>query len=180
MNTIKPILKPYITQISKHLPVLDIGCGKGTDAHLLAQQGFTVEAIDKQTTTIQRLQQQTPITSLTIHTTDIRSFPLTKTYGAIICLNMLHFITPQDRANLLNKVKAATVPQGFHFISAFTTQGDLHSQKLHFFNKDELRNHYADWIIHTYTKAIRTTREKDAEGNPKKHEVAFLVAQKPA
>ncbi len=182
MNTpLKLLIQRYLHLIPKESLVLDLGCGEGNDALLLARQGFCVEAVDTATILLENLKklvEKEHITTLTIHPTDIRTFPFLKTYGTIVCMNVLHFLKKEAITTLIKKMKEVTQPKGIHFISVFTTTGDLHSNTMHFFTSNELKEYYTDWNILYYTEIIKPTRECDSAGNTKHHEVAFLVAQK--
>jgi len=179
MEPFKHLFRTFINQLPKDALILDLGCGEGDYALSLAQQGFTVEAVDKEKNPLEALLQRAEDVSLTTKESDILSFPFTKSYGAILSLNVLHCLTREERKVLLRNMKESTQSRGFHLLTAFTTEGDLRSDKLHFFNHGELRAHYDDWNVLAYAEAMRPTRERYEEGDQKYHEIAFLAAQKP-
>ena len=179
MEELRPILRKYVDKLLKELPLLDLGCGEGKDALLLAKQGFVVEVVDKDASLLEEIEKKAADVQLTTKESDIRSFDFTKSYGAIISLHVLHFLRKEEREVLLKKMKEATTSKGFHFLAVFTVTGDLQSEKLHLFEHGQLKQYYTDWNVLSYVEAMRPTREKDNEGKKKKHEVAFLVAQKP-
>ncbi len=178
---LRPLIQRYLHLIPPDGIILDLGCGEGQDALLLTQQGFSVEAVDTAICleVLKQRAEKEHISTLITHATDIRTFPFIQKYGTIICMNVLHFLKNEEIVFVLKKMKEATQSGGLHFLSVFTQQGDLHSDKMYFFKHDELRDHYQDWKIYMYSEAMRPTKEKNTEGKQKQHEVAFLVAQKP-
>jgi 2-polyprenyl-3-methyl-5-hydroxy-6-metoxy-1,4-benzoquinol methylase len=119
----KPILPPPCQVLQQHtylLPqlgrALDLACGLGANALLLAQQGLETEAWDYAETALQQLQVRAQQQQLTIKTVvrDVVTFPPEKQCFDVIVV--CHFLERTLFPHLINALK----PQGLLFYQTFT------------------------------------------------------------
>src|SRR3989344_4888841 len=98
--------------------VLDLGCGAGDDAIVLAEMGFNVVAVDKNTEEISKRKGNLPIS---IVTSDIRDFNIeNEKYNIIIANNVLPFLGSKD--DVYETIKAITgglLSGGIMYITLF-------------------------------------------------------------
>src|SRR3989344_8748768 len=179
---LRPLLLNNIKLIRKDALVLDLGCGEGYDALTLARQGYSIEAVDQSAEAIAQLQlkiQQEQLKTIQVHCQEITTFPFVKQYGTILSFATLHFLTVPQRKKLIQEMQKNTLKQGVHFLAVFTQTGDLDpGTTLHFFADEELLTYYKGWSVISYVKTLKSTKQKDENGNQKQHEVAFLAVQK--
>jgi SAM-dependent methyltransferase len=110
------VLSQHQYLLPKHGKALDLACGLGGNAMLLAESGLTVDAWDISSVALQLLQLQAAEKGLSITTRqcDISAETLTKqTYDVIVICRFL------DRT-LCNAIMAALKPGGLLFYQTFT------------------------------------------------------------
>ena len=180
---LRPLFLRHQQCIAKDTPILDLGCGISEDLFILAKQGYQIDAVDKSPEIVSKLQkrcEQEKIKNIDFKQEEINKYPFSKQYGTIIAMHVLHFLTVQERKKLIEQMQQHTVPKGVHFIAVFTKKGDMEPGKIvHFFDDKELLSYYKGWNVLSYNLAMKPIMEKDKEGKPKQHEIAFLAVQKP-
>ena len=112
---------------------LDLGCGQGRDALLLAQNGYTVTGIDTSQVGIEQMVARANALNLPVKgiTADFHDYPIQDKYDAIVLDSILHF-GKADRAKelaLLTKCAAQLKPQGILFI--FVHRSKKKEKELH-------------------------------------------------
>jgi rhodanese-related sulfurtransferase len=101
--------------------VLDVACGRGRHALLLASAGFAVRAIDRDAQTIERLREIADRLSLNVaaDVVDLETEPPpslgTGLYDALLCFNYLH-------RPLMRAIREAVKPGGRIFYETFTAR----------------------------------------------------------
>ena len=88
----------YATQFTQGQRVLDIGCGEGYGAHLLAQHAKEVVAVDKAKNTIQQAKQKYDLPNLDFYIQDVsqlhKYFPYA--FDVVCCFHLIeHLRTPE-------------------------------------------------------------------------------------
>ena len=84
----------YITQFTQTQRVLDVGCGEGYGAHLLAQHAKEVVAIDKHKKAIQQAQRRYDLPNLNFHIQDISEiseYPLSS-FDVVCCFHVIEHL----------------------------------------------------------------------------------------
>ncbi|MBM3205800.1 methyltransferase domain-containing protein [Candidatus Shapirobacteria bacterium] len=104
---------------------LDIGAGTGADSLFLAQNGFRVEAIDKNTEDLKELdffakKYKLPIQ---IKTSDIRKIRLPKEkYSLVVAITSLDFLRLSEIKSIFAKIKISLKKEGIFYFAAFSTK----------------------------------------------------------
>ncbi len=163
---------------------LDLGAGYGRHAIFLAQNGFTVDAVEYSRVGSERMrkaafEKKLPVT---IFEQDIREFQPTQQYELVVNAFVLHELSRADGLMVINSMKQLTTAGGVNVITAFTQTGDFFqenpkTEKL-YFAQDELRALYAGWEILSYEEVRRQAMAKKADGTRKRNVVAVLLARK--
>lgn len=124
--------------LSKPGKALDLGCGKGNDAIALAERGFHVTAVDKNTEDIQR---NKGTIDIDVVNSDIKNFTFEKgEYDLAIAKNSLPFISPKDMVyETIRKLSDSLVSGGILYITLFGPKDGWAKEKqnMTFINYDE-------------------------------------------
>ena len=89
----------YATQFTQAQRVLDIGCGEGYGAHLLAQNAKEVVAVDKDKKTIQQAKRRYNLSNLNFHIQDISELrrQFLHSFDVVCCFHVIeHLKTPEQ------------------------------------------------------------------------------------
>ncbi len=177
--------KSIIIEFADIIPkgeILDLGCGLGNNSLFLANKGFNITAVDNSNEKLAKLkseaEKQSLLNKINIINSDIKDFIFNKHFSAIISTDVLHFLKKEEISTIIKEIKNHTINNGINIITVFTKNGDLKSDKMYFFENQELKAFYDYWEIIFYEERFKKTMEKDELGNPKKHEVASIVARK--
>ncbi|MDE0326238.1 MAG: class I SAM-dependent methyltransferase [Candidatus Poribacteria bacterium] len=151
----------YAAQFTQGQRVLDLGCGEGYGAHLLAQHAKQVVAVDKDKKTIQQAKQKYDLPNLDFYIQDVsqlhKYFPYA--FDVICCFHLIeHLTTPE---HFLEEVgKRLTNPKAVLLISTPNRDSPLRqSTGLQWpyheceYNANEFRNllsrHFRDVVLYT-------------------------------
>lgn len=107
----------YATQFVQAKHVLDIGCGEGYGAHLLAQHAKEVHAIDKHKKTIQKAQQKYSLPNLSFIVQDVKRLSeyTFDTFDIVCCFHVIEHI--KEPVRLLMDIKELLSESGILLIS---------------------------------------------------------------
>jgi len=193
-------LGKFIDIIPKGI-ALDIGAGEGRNSFFLAKNGFEVEAIDKNSSGLEkceRFAQQNNL-SITTNVCDIREFEFQDNrYSLIIARNSIDFIKKSELEIVVDKIKKSLIQNGFVYFSVFSTQEPVY-QKInemglkeiekntfylpkyktyrHFFTQGELDEMFKDFEI-IYSKEIKIEDPGHGETKPHVHYIIEFVVKK--
>jgi SAM-dependent methyltransferase len=154
----------------RHGRVLDVACGKGRHALLLAQSGLRVRAVDRSADAIAVLHDETAKRGLSIDTAivDLETDPPPdlgqSLYDAVLVFNYLH-------RPLLPAIRAAVKPGGRIFYETFTSKQAERGKPRNpafLLREGELAHLMAPFVV------LRS-REGDIDGRF----IASIVAQRP-
>ncbi len=166
---------------------LDLGCGDGRNSVFLAQNGFSVTAVDKSHNAIESLSDVTRRYGLNIFAVceDISffSFPNNK-YSLIVANTILDHLEENEGNRVIEMIKRSLVPGGVVFVSVFTINDPGYTGLSpasetsvfvkRYFKVDELKNMFLDFTLLRY-------HEEEAldlhHGNPHYHNIARLIAR---
>ncbi|MGD2250245.1 MAG: methyltransferase domain-containing protein [Candidatus Methanofastidiosia archaeon] len=177
---------------------LDFGCGEGRHSLFLAQNGYTVDAVDDSQEAINKLQSLKKEYGVSSHINaysgNIITMPLpVQKYSLVIISYVLPFLKQSEIATVLEKAKSALKPKGCIYVSAITTDdNEYHSYKktqspveprtfyspalqcyTYFFEPGELKTFFTDFTIIDYTETVvELSRE------PYTHAMCLLFARK--
>ena len=177
--TVIPLIKK-ILEYRNTGTAIDIGAGQGHHSIFLAEQGFTVTALDADASLVKKLSEEAKERNLPLvaKVGDVRE--LEGQWDVVVCTFVLHFLQDNEVEKAINILKKITKSGGLNVIGVHTTEnGAERDRKPHLFELNELKDRYADWKIlyywHGLGKAFvsRTTGEKLAKYR------ADLISQKP-
>ena len=139
--------------LAQHTPsasqtILDIGCGEGKNAAPFVEFGSTVVAVDCSSAAIANGKRAYPDLPIEWVNEDARCFDcglvrydIVISYGLFHCLN-----SEQEIATLIDRLQAATRPNGFHVVCVFNDRS--HDLSAHPGLKPTLLPH--DWYVAAY------------------------------
>ncbi|OGS08440.1 MAG: hypothetical protein A2270_09120 [Elusimicrobia bacterium RIFOXYA12_FULL_51_18] len=188
----------FLPDVSKGY-ALDVGAGLGQNSVFLAQQGFSVEALEKDPDIAVECKEKLARENLNIKiiTASIENQELEENkYSLIVAAWVFQFISPKNVLPVLKKLEKSLVPGGFLYIGTFSTQGidytsvqsglngeDKNTVKLsnglmmHYFEHGELEKelaHLEDII------SISGTLRDYTHGEPHTHGIIEIVRRKPS
>jgi len=151
---------------------LDIACGRGRNALLLAESGYRVTAVDYSGVALKQLEQEAHKRGLQVETIhcDLEQQPELPQKQFDLIINFFYLHRPLLPQLLLN-VK----PGGLALIRTFTTAGNGEPCQLGpemVLDPGELRSYFTDWDILVY--------EEGVEPSKKGGTLAGIIARKPA
>jgi len=196
-------IQPFhlVSKFLKNIPqglVLDIGAGMGRNSFFLAQNGFTVEAIDINENNINNIKKISEENNWRIQafSQNLKNFDfINSKYSLILAIQCFNFIKKSEFDNVIEKIKNSLKQNSLMIISAFTTE-DPSYKKLkekhkpveentfysanqpnwwHFFNKNELKQYFnSDFeILHFKEKIV-----EDQKPQPHFHGICEMVIKK--
>lgn len=191
------VLARWLSQAPQGGRVLEIGASGGEVAVWLAEQGFTVDAVETDPVYSERLQAVAADPRIHYHPVDILDFTLKPNgYVLIHAGAILHFIEPSLLPSLADELVTALKSRGILIASAFTiddpevqvqrSRGSVEfhpgafrlgpeGEIIHYFQSGELRALFGPLDILEYEE----TRWSDPESVGGYRAGATLVAQKP-
>jgi len=126
-----PAIKNRSEELSGLKTALDIGCSNGANSRYLASLGLAVDAIDT------KLPKNIgDCKNVSFKQMDILDFPFDKKYDVIIAINVLHFLSPEDRNTVMSKMYKALNKDGYLFIRGLTMKDQMVAKGK--FEEDEL------------------------------------------
>lgn len=174
------VLKSYKTRGC----FLDLGCGTGSNALFMAEQGFQVVAVDKSVEALEKFKQAANARDLDKRIEfvrkDVRDYVIGPGKFDIIGLfNILQMLPPDDARNLISEAKSKVKKSGYIIISAFSVDDPGGNRENNFrLKSQELLEVFSGFkIIHCFEGMVQ---DAPHEGNikPHKHGVARLIAYK--
>ena len=117
----------YATQFIREQHVLDIGCGEGYGAHLLAQHAKEVLAIDKDYKTIQQAQRRYSLPNLKFDVEEVERLSkyTSETFDVVCCFHVIEHLKEPTR--LLTDVIKLLSESGILLISTPNRQSPFRS-----------------------------------------------------
>lgn len=135
---------PLVEKFAKDAPrgkALDIGAGRGNNALFLAQQGFSVAAIEIREDLADMIKKRAEENNLSLEiiNQDIKDFNLEENqYAFVSAMNSLNFFSKDEFHNIIKKIKSGLIKGGVCVISLFTTNDALYKEiKLKTINEDD-------------------------------------------
>lgn len=168
---------------------LDLGCGEGRDAILLAEKGFSVTAVDASQAGLKKLAEYAATHGLDISCvkSDVRTFAFpTERYILVNAVTILDHLQPDEIAQVAAGIKRSVCPGGYVFVEVFTTadpgaQSDVcapvsetSGYVAHYFSSGELRALFRGFDVLRYEEKLE---EDTSHGEPHHHGVAILLCR---
>lgn len=167
---------------TKHLKLLDIGCGEGKDAVFFARNGYGVTAIDISDAGLEKTKRLADNVHVQVKVlkADILDYRLDTYFDVIFSSGVFHYIKPQLREEILNNYKQFTNPNGLHVLNAFVNKPFIApppEKEPNAYNwiSGEIFTHYHDWLIQECTEIIF---DCNSSGVPHQHAMNKIIAQK--
>jgi tellurite methyltransferase len=117
------ILKKFYRRIDKSRPVLDIGAGQGRNSFFMAQESFTIEAIDPSGISIETIDEVAKRENYKINTyqKSFNDFSYKNSpYSAILIFGLLQILDLKSIALLKSLIDKHTTNGSLVFITAFS------------------------------------------------------------
>lgn len=155
-------------QISGH--VLDVGCGLGTEAVYLAEQGHSVVGVDSTASAIERARARTPEDDLQGDVTFTVANALTLsevnlcTFQTIVDVGMFHTLETDDYVDYVTSLGSVVQTGGRVILLEFGAEApaDWGPNPV---SEDDIRYAFdEDWKIETIESAPFETRQRDVSG----------------
>lgn len=167
---------------TKHLKLLDVGCGEGKDAVFFARNGYDVSAFDVSDAGIEKTRNLAEKIGVHVNVfkADILDYRLDTHYDIIFSSGVLHYIKPDYRKEIFDNYKQYTNPDGLHAFNVFVhkpfiappPEKEPNAFKWH---SGELLTHYHDWLMKDSTEIVF---DCNSSGIPHKHAMTTMIAQK--
>lgn len=175
------VLNPFERAALPHLRarVLDFGCGLGNLSLAAARQGCSVLALDASAAAIGHLRAVARAEGLPIEAraADLRAYPLTEDFDAVVCIGLLMFFDCASADAQLAQLQARVRPggvaavnvlvQGTTFLDMFTEMAPC------LWPPDELRRRFAGWNV------LLDERQDFAVPDGRVKSFATVVARRP-
>ncbi len=181
---VNDFVKESINRLPRNARILDLGCGEGGNALLLAKNGFDVVAIDIKKPSITKLKASAAEEGLKIEAIagDIETYLQNcKEFDVIFGINILQFINSKKVSSVIKNIKRKTVAGGLNIISSFIAKDKSQksiviSKWWYLFYKNELAAAYKDQNILFYEEKIVSARGHDKK--PTKNFIVKMISQK--
>ncbi|MGA2243017.1 MAG: class I SAM-dependent methyltransferase [Verrucomicrobiota bacterium] len=184
-----PQLLQILRQLASPAKCLDLGCGEGRDAMVIASHGHNVTAIDfsLKASAFLRAEAKRRRLKVSVLRSDARKLRLPKSaYEFVYARTLLDHITYQDAVNLAKKVYFTLKPEGLLLIEVFSMRDPGNRRR--YLPSSELVN----WVKHYYDEGEllglfpkmqflsldRCLKYDDTHGEPHFHETLILRARK--
>ena len=173
-----------LSALPKNASVLDLGCGDGRNALLLARNTCRIDAVDISHAAIAKLtalaeQEHLPVNA---RVADLRKYQINGLYDLVIAHGCLHLLERKHWSRLLAEAKEHTRSAGYNVIAVFTNTipppEDLRPWMLGLFQEDELFGFYSDWTI--LTRLSYVLDDVHPGGVKHRHPINKIVAQRPS
>ncbi|MEG6588529.1 methyltransferase domain-containing protein [Paenibacillus barengoltzii] len=167
---------------TKHLKLLDVGCGEGKDAVFFARNGYDVTAFDVSDAGIEKtrkLAEQAGV-RVNVFKADILDYRLDTHYDIIFSSGVLHYIKPEYRKDIFENYKQFTNENGLHVLNVFVHKPFIapppeKEPNAYKWYSGELLSHYHNWLIKDSSEVVFDCH---SSGIHHKHAMTKLIAQK--
>jgi tellurite methyltransferase len=180
------IIRSALGTRSRGLRVLDLGSGDGRDTLFFAHQGWLVTAVDSSSSALEILEREAKeqgldnkVDTLCCDLNRLEMLPFDEPYDLVFSNYCLHFVLPENRPRLFEKIQSITSQNGFNVFLAikdFNEEyvGDIDQYR--YLKSKELLRAYSDWNILDYYEG---NIPDSHPGHPDhEHCVSCLVAKK--
>lgn len=167
---------------TKHLKLLDIGCGEGKDAVFFARNGYDVTAFDVSDAGIEKTKRLADKIGVHVNVfkADILDYRLDTHFDIIFSSGVLHYIKPEFRKEIFDNYKQFTNQDGLHVFNVFVNKPFIapppeKEPNAFKWYSGELLTHYHDWLIKDSSEVVF---DCNSSGIPHKHAMTKIIAQK--
>ncbi|MBN6187837.1 helix-turn-helix domain-containing protein [Aneurinibacillus sp. BA2021] len=167
---------------TKHLKLLDVGCGEGKDAVFFARNGYDVSAFDVSDAGIEKTRSLAEKIGVHVNAfkADILDYRLDTHYDIIFSSGVLHYIKPEYRKDIFDNYKKFTNENGIHVFNVFVNKPFIapppeKEPNAYKWYSGELLTHYHDWLVKDSSEIVF---DCNSSGIPHKHAMTKMIAQK--
>lgn len=146
---------------SKETPIIDLGCGLGSDSLYLAERGYKVISCDISDVALEKVKANIAVYQ-TVAINMLQGLPFEESSAKIIIADLcLHYFYWKDTVKILNEIKRTLIPGGYLFCRVNSTkdtnygagQGDIIEENYfdsrdntkRFFNREQIEELFAGW-----------------------------------
>jgi tellurite methyltransferase len=167
---------------TKHLRLLDIGCGEGKDAIFFARNGYDVTAFDISEAGVRKTKKLADKFGVNVNVfrADLLDHRLSSNFDIIYSSGVFHYIASDYRSELINNYKQHTNLNGIHVLNVFVEKPFIapppeNEPNAHKWHSGELLRHYHDWLVIDSSEIIF---DCNSSGIPHKHAMTKLMVQR--
>lgn len=167
---------------TKHLRILDIGCGEGKDSVFFARNGYDVAAFDISDAGIEKTKRLANMVGVKVKVfkADILDYRLSTKFDILFSSGVLHYIKPKYRQEIFDNYKKYTNANGMHFFNVFVQKPFIapppeKEPNAYVWRSGELLSYYHDWLIDTSSEVIF---DCNSSGIPHQHAMSKVIAKK--
>lgn len=167
---------------SRHLKLLDIGCGEGKDAVFFAKNGYDVTAFDISDAGLKKTEQLAKnfAVNINVFKADILDFRLDERFDILYSSGVFHYIKPELRSEIISNYMEYTNSQGINTINVFVKKPFIskppeNEPTASDWISGELLTHYKDWHIESFQELIF---DCSSSGIAHKHAMNEIIARK--
>ena len=177
-NSTQEYVKELLNYVSGG-DAIDVGCYTGRNTFFLAENGFSVTAIDNDQEYIKELVEKSKAKNISIDAKvlDVIDMPEDKQYDLVLCTMVMHFLDAKDIKKGFEKLKAITKPGGINLVSVLLKK-DASLPRPHLFDPDELRTHYSEWQELDYLESFGPKYQENESSPIVRAPRAIVIARK--
>lgn len=167
---------------TKHLKILDIGCGEGKDAVFFAKNGYDVTAFDITDSGVEKTKRIAELNRVNINVfkANALDFRLDTEFDIVFSSGVFHYIPLDLRNEIISNYIENTTVGGLHVFNVFVnkpfiSQPPEEEPASYAWKSGELFLYYTDWLIHSCSEIIF---DCNSSGIPHKHCMDYLITEK--
>lgn len=167
---------------TRHLKLLDIGCGEGKDAVFFARNGYDVTAFDLAESGVlktEKLAKKIGV-NMRVFQADLTQYRLTQEFDILFSTGVLHYVPEEMREELFANYKEYTADDGIHMFSVFVEKPFISpapekEETAQRWISGQLFTYYHDWRVEYCTEEIF---DCNSSGIPHQHATNEVLARK--
>ena len=176
-------VEPYVQKVLEYINngnAIDLGSGSGRDSLYLAQNGFSVTAVDNDEIHLQKLDQKNQNQGLSIKIVkcDIRDLKINDMFDIVVSNMVLHFFNENEIKALIGTMRRLTKSGGINVVVAYSDKNPA-GKRPYLFKKNELKDLYAGWDILSYEEKPTEWFKLEGETELRRNHAVYLLARKP-
>lgn len=144
-----PLLAEWLPKLGLHGGIaLDLGCGVGAEAELLARYGFMVEALDISEAAVAAAKRRCEGLTVEVMQKDFRAHPIeADKYTIAVAINSLPFLPKEDCRKFLGDVQKGIKIGGAVVLAVYGPEHAWAGQRadMSFWSKEEFGNLWDGW-----------------------------------
>lgn len=167
---------------TKHLKLLDIGCGEGRNSVFFARNGYDVTAFDLAEAGVEKTKKLADRVGVNINVfkANVMEFRLSEKYDILFSVGVFHYIPKELREELFENFKEYTNVDGINMFSVFVRKPFIkpapeRESTAQIWVSGEMFSYYHDWKI---DYCIEEIFDCMSSGIPHQHATNRMLAKK--